>query len=236
MLNIEKLSKMLEYKRPAFSKTEEEFIDRFIMSVDGARKDAFGNIIVDRGDPSILFSAHTDTVDHVDGKRDILIDANNDVMYAHKDILGADDGAGCYLMLEMIDAGVEGRYVFHRAEEHGGIGANWILQNTPELLHPVKAAIAFDRMGDTDVIDHMITGTTCSNAFSSKLCSMLSPRHKQAVGSFTDTAFYVTLIENCTNISIGYYAQHTNDEFLDLLAFDEIVEKSCKLDWKQLIL
>ena len=37
--------------------------------------------------------------------------------------LGADDGAGIYIMLRMIETKKPGLYVFHRGEERGGIGA-----------------------------------------------------------------------------------------------------------------
>ena len=46
-------------------------------------------------------------------------------------------------MREMILAGIPGLYVFHRNEESGGAGSDWIARETPWELHGIKAAIAF---------------------------------------------------------------------------------------------
>lgn len=235
-MNLEKLIDMLSYRRPAFSSTEEQFIDRFVLpSHKNARKDGFGNIIVDTVEsPRILFSAHTDTVDYEDGFRTVIHDAGVNILHtANKDILGADDGAGVYVLLEMINANIPGRYVFHRDEESGANGANWILENTPEVLENIDHAIAFDRMGTTDVIDTMFMGRTATDVFVVSLCEALG-NHAPATGSFTDTAFYRDNIKNCTNVSIGYYGQHTSSEFLDLEYFSWLVDRVKVIDWDSL--
>lgn len=218
MMNVQNLIEMLEYRRPAFSTTEQEFVERFILSIPGARADAFGNVIVDTCDhPEMLFSCHTDTVDHEIGFRKVVYDAGTSIMFAQgNDILGADDGAGVFIMVNMIAANVPGRYVFHRAEERGALGAKWIIENTPKVLSGMRFALAFDRMGTDEVITNMITGITCSNEFAQTLCSELGDHFTPADGIYTDTAFYIRHIPNCTNISVGYYDQHTDYESLDV--------------------
>lgn len=217
-MNVQTLTEMLEYRRPAFSTTEQEFVERFILSIPGARADAFGNVIVDTCDhPEMLFSCHTDTVDHEIGFRKVVYDVGTSIMFAQgNDILGADDGAGVFIMVNMIAANVPGRYVFHRAEERGALGAKWIIENTPEVLSGMRFALAFDRMGTDEVITNMITGITCSNEFAQTLCSELGDHFIPADGIYTDTAFYIKHIPNCTNISVGYYDQHTDYESLDV--------------------
>ena len=44
----------------------------------------------------------------------------------NNECLGGDDGTGVWLMTKLIEAGVPGRYIFHRAEEVGGRGSGWI--------------------------------------------------------------------------------------------------------------
>src|SRR3546814_16306749 len=82
--------------------------------------------------------------------------------------LGADDGAGLWIMLGMIAAACPGLYLFHRGEEQGCLGSRWIERHTPELLANIDAAIAFDRAGLGDVITHQSYGRTCSAAFRSE--------------------------------------------------------------------
>lgn len=236
-MNLEKLISMLEYRRPAFSYTEEEFIERFILPAHpSARKDGFNNIIIDTCEnPTNIFSCHTDTVDHVDGFREVLYDGVTNMLTANgNEILGADDGAGVYILLEMIEHNKPGRYIFHRDEECGGTGAAWIADHTPELFDGIKNAIAFDRMGDSDVIDTMFNGKIATDQFVNRLCESLSDRHTKATGTFTDTALYYGYVLNCTNISVGYYGQHTGSEMLDLEHFSWLVEKVKTIDWNKL--
>lgn len=236
-MNLSKLIEMLEYRRPSFSKTEKEFVKKFIVDPNPtAVVDGFGNIIIDTcKNPTIIFSCHTDTVDSVPGFRKVCHDADINILHTNnKEILGADDGAGIYIMLEMIQENISGRYIFHRSEEIGALGAQWIIDNTPHMLQNINHAIAFDRMGDTDVINHMITGKTATDKFVSNLCESLSENHQSATGTFTDTAFYIDHIKNCTNVSVGYYNQHTRSEILDLEHFSWLVNKVKTIDWNSL--
>ena len=235
--DLDLLVDMLAYKRPAGSYTEILFIDKFILTLPGSYQDGFGNVIVDIGDsPDIIFSCHTDTVDITSGYRHVLrFDDLSTISSSGGDILGADDCLGVFIMREMILAGVSGRYIFHREEETMCVGSEWILANTPELLAGVKAAIAFDRAGDYDVIDHMWCGRTASPGFINDLCVLLGENYAPATGSITDTATYSNVIENCTNISVGYFNQHTEFEWVDIERFEIILTKALTVDWGSLV-
>ena len=237
--NKTKLVEMLSYKRPAFSEKEKEFVNKYIMPChSSAYMDGYGNVIVDTCiNPNTMFSCHTDTVDLVDGHREVIHDYDLDILFAKDDILGADDGTGVFIMLEMIKHNIPGRYIFHREEENYCAGSSWLMGNTPNVLKGLDKAIAFDRMGTGDVITHMLSRKCVTNKFANALCETLNCDNysfEPVKGVFTDTVMYSEVIPNCTNISVGYFNQHTKDEFQDLLFLNSLIDKIKKIDWQLL--
>jgi len=226
---LECLATMLTYCRPAFSDTEELFIQQFIMPhID--YKDDFGNLIKkipmpDGSDSEVMWSCHTDTVHYKDGFQQVVFDKDNHIKLHDKEkeglnrnCLGADCTTGVWMMLGMIQAEVPGLYIFHRAEEIGAPGSRYIVDKTPELVENIYFAIALDRRGYDDVITHQF-GRCCSDEFATSLATAidLGDYVPDPTGLFTDTANYVDLIPECTNISIGYYRQHSSREGQDAL-------------------
>jgi hypothetical protein len=144
------ISRIFSYGRPALSENETYYVERFVKNPHlmrlGMVEDEFiyknkvgGNLFLQIGkNPKVLFSCHTDTVDsrnidwYAGRKKEIMLDIN-DMRIKKKDTstpcLGADDGTGIWLCWELIKAGVEGLYIFHRAEEVGGVGSSYIANN-----------------------------------------------------------------------------------------------------------
>ena len=220
--DMESLMLMLETKRPHKSKAEKKFIADFIEPL-GVERDGFGNLYkrVEGIGDDVLWSIHTDTVHHSGGRQ--LIRKQKGMIRLNPkskaNCLGADDTAGIWLAREMIAAGKPGLYVFHRAEECGGLGSDFIATHNVELLTGIKIAIALDRKGYGDVITHQME-RGCSNAFADSLCAGLNKGHNlefspDDTGLFTDTANYFTLIPECTNISVGYFGNHSSREYQD---------------------
>jgi hypothetical protein len=233
------LCDMLTYRRVSGSRTENKFIRRWIMPL-GAKPDSFGNHILRIGDSPVMFSSHTDSVHRTAGRQRLLYKhgvltvkhppASNKPAKAktvtrsyqsfastNNQCLGADDAVGCWIMQQMAQAKVPGLYIWHRQEESGGLGSSYIADNHRELLTGIKAAIAFDRRGTTDVITHQAGGRCASNVFAQSLAGQLPGRFvPDSGGIFTDTANYTGIIGECTNISVGYEHEHTSHESLDL--------------------
>ena len=144
-------------------------------------------------------------------------------------------------MVEMIKANVPGYYLFHRAEESGGLGSYWLSKNRRKKLRKFKAAIAFDRCDFDSIITHQSSDRCCSELFAESLADQLALGDKQRrwrgddTGSFTDTANYTGLIGECTNISVGYQSQHTKLErqFAPFLPY--LLGKLIKLDSSKLV-
>jgi hypothetical protein len=237
---------ILGFARPHGSKTEKRFCREFLDKVDGMQRDGFGNRYLRIGTAPILWSCHVDTVAKHGGPQLLAYEAVKQEVTLAKGragmSLGADDGAGIYIMLNMIEAGIEGLYIFHRGEEVGCLGSRWIVKNTPELLDGIDAAIAFDRAGTDDVITDQINGQTASVTFAQSLADLLNGadagfRYRpDDTGVYTDTNEYAEHIRECTNLSVGYYGQHGPRERLDVGHCERLLDAVLAVDWSKLVI
>jgi len=234
------LIEMLRYKRPQGSTTQNEFCERFLEPHFGL-PDRDGNYVLRIGDnPTICFASHHDTVHKTEGLQQLVV-TNNIVSVADPTIsscLGADCTTGVWLMLGMIEQGIEGVYVVHAAEEIGCIGSSALVKSNPYWLSHIDAVISFDRYGDNSVITHQMGIRTASDAFSKSFATALdlpqlvSDKH----GSYTDSNEYANVVPECTNISVGYYGQHTVNETQDLEYADLLMYALTQADWSKLVI
>lgn len=232
MTRSEELLAMLAYRRPAGSKTERRFINRFILPL-GVRQDARGNLYKLVGDTTTVWSSHTDTVHKEGGQQSLRVDG--DIVsvppVSRSNCLGADCTTGVWLMVQMIRAGKPGLYIFHREEETGGEGSYYIAKKTPGVLAGMQRAIAFDRLGKDSIITHQGRMRCASDTFAKELGRRLGlGMTPDPTGSFTDTANYTDLIGECTNISVGYLSQHTAKETQDLVFAERLLDALLELD------
>jgi len=226
---MKNLLNMLAYKRPLGSESLLAFEQRFIAPL-GARKDSAGNWILSVGqNPTICWSSHTDSVHLESGMQKLAVAEHRGrrVIFATgSDCLGADDAAGVFLMTEMIQKGIKGLYIFHYGEEAMGIGSRYIASHTPWLFKGIKHCISLDRGGYSSVITHQMGERCCSDAFARSLANRLNAHgcafKLDRTGVFTDSANYMDIVPECTNISVGYYNQHTPNEYVDLYCVEHI--------------
>jgi hypothetical protein len=242
---LAELANMLEWSRPDRSQTEELFIEHYIDTLPGIQKDTFGNrwTRIGKAKPgegpcNVAYTSHTDTVAWVEGAQAIEIDKDGDFALdwnSQGDCLGADCTAGVWLMRRLILAGKHGLYIFHRAEESGGDGSTWIVENNPDLVKGIEVMISLDRRGYDSIITEQSTGVTASKTFALSMQRQLGGAYKpDPTGTFTDSAFYSHLIPECTNLSIGYHNCHSTSETLDFRFTDSLLKKLLKLDYSKL--
>lgn len=203
-----------------------------------------GNIIATVGTKSTtLFSCHTDTVHNpsqCNGVQPIIFDpAFNHIFLDDKknfSCLGADDGAGIYVMLRMIQQSVPGTYVFHVGEEQGGIGARELLKAERSFLEKFDRAIAFDRAGDNEVIITQGGQPCASSAAGQQIADRLNEHglkyELSTRGMFTDTKVYAGVIPECFNLGVGYMHQHTAEEYLDVAHVEALIAAATDIDWE----
>lgn len=238
--SIRDLKDMLAYKRRAGSRAERLFIRRFLLPL-GVRLDKAGNLLKTVGDNphGIAWSCHTDSV-HREGGRQKLAWRDAELIVdplSKSNCLGADDAAGVWLCRELILAGIPGLYLFHRGEESGGKGSSWLAKNRPQVLQGIRAVIALDRRGTTDVITRQAGGRCASDAFADSLAAQLGGAYRKCpYGVFTDSANYTGLVGECTNLSVGYAHEHTPNESLDVPHLVGLRDKLVRLDQSALVI
>ncbi len=243
-------AEMLQYCRPHGSKTEKQFIAKYLIPL-GVQYDKFGNYYKQIGnEPSVLWSCHTDTVHTVKGFQKIIYWPNKfsgDILFGvdqprvgekgkRSSCLGADDTCGIWLMTQMIKANVPGLYIFHRAEEVGGKGSGYIAEKNKDALKGIRFAIAFDRRGEKSIITYQRSKRCCSDDFAKSLADQLGMGHNcDTTGSFTDTASYVDLVAECTNVSVGYDGAHSAFEDTNVDYLFRLRDALLKLDTSKLV-
>jgi hypothetical protein len=139
----------------------------------------------------------------------------------------------------MVLAGIPGHYVFHYAEECGGIGSKDLAQHETEWLALHDYAIAFDRRGTKDIVTHQWCIRTASDAFAYSISDALGmagiPDYAPHSGIYTDTAEYEGLIAECSNLSVGYRHEHSPNETLDVAHLLKLLAALLRLDQSSLV-
>lgn len=256
------LVEILSWRREHESKHERQFVEWLIGQIDELGHDSEfmsseDNLVVTvaRSDglaSTTLFSCHTDTCHRnadakpakqkvmYDGQRGEIFLFSSDKHPATGDCLGADDGAGVWLMLKMLAANVPGTYVFHRGEERGCIGSSAMAREETTWLKQFDVAVAFDRRGFTEIITHQsgrqrCASDKCASALQAQLHThglknmVLSDR-----GVVTDTAKYRNIIAECFNIAVGYERNHGPDEYVDYAYLSALCDALIKVEWDAL--
>ena len=204
------------------------------------RVDHYGNVHVTVGDPmGTLFASHLDTADTTNENVWFDFGKKNFVRTNGRTLLGADDKAGAAIMCHMISHRIPGHYVFHAGERSDATAAaSWpsaspirsrigvTLPSTPQRV------ISFDRRGYDSVVTHQMSERTCSDQFARALAAELGLGHQpDPTGSYTDSNEYRHVSSECTNISVGYFNQHTNREEQDLEFLRDLAERCLHVPW-----
>ena len=234
---MQTLLDMLRYKRPEGSQTQKDFCETFLEPVFG-NPDQFGNYILTIGDSGLCFTAHHDTVHTTDGMQVVSVCDGFAMTSGESNCLGADCTTGVWLILGMIDAGIEGTYIVHAGEELGCIGSRGLVESVPTWLASIDAVISFDRRGTDSIVTHQCGHRTASDAFAESLSLALDmPELKpDDSGMYTDSESYAGLVPECTNVSVGYHGQHSKSEKQDLRFAEYLLESLVSADWDSLVI
>jgi hypothetical protein len=210
----------------------------------GLEFDQFGNMYKMIGESDVMFTSHLDTatsqecvVNHVIEGDIIKTDGNS--------ILGADDKAGVVIMLNMIENNIPGLYYFFLGEEVGCIGSKALssyLKNEENRvgIYDLKKVISFDRRSTSSVITYQGGMRCCSETFAKSLSEELNKYEStfkyspDPTGVYTDSAQFVNIYPECTNVSVGYYKEHTKEENQDIDHLIKLSKAVLSVDWNSL--
>ncbi len=222
----------LKLTRYTYPYGTEHFLESYLPV--GFERDEFDNYFFKVGESETMFTCHLDNactdfkkVNHVDDGRFIYTDG--------KTILGADDKAGMTILLFLIENNVPGLYYFFKGEEVGCIGSS----NASYLdFSKYKRCISFDRRDYYSIITHQVYGRCCSDVFAKKLAKDLSKNglefYTDTTGLVTDSASFMDNIPECTNISVGYFNEHTVGEKQDIIFLEKLCKNLIDVNWEEL--
>ena len=176
-------------------------------------KGKYKNIIIQKeyivaiGDIPIALVAHMDTVFYQQMTH-MYYDQRKGVMWSPEG-LGADDRAGIYMILQIVQSGLRPSIILTTDEERGGLGAQK-LAKTDCPVPSLRYMIQLDRHGANDCVFY-----DCAN--SDFIDYIESFGFSEAVGSFSDISFLMPAWKICgVNLSVGYNDEHSTSETLNV--------------------
>lgn len=218
--------------------------DEVLQFLPTLQKDVVGNYYtIIGGHTETMFTCHLDTADRTqmttnlfsikEGEDEIIVTDGSSV-------LGADDKSGTTVMLYMMEHNVPGLYYFFIGEERGGIGSHALadVYESVDYLKDVKRCVSFDRRNYHSIITSQMGTDCCSPEFADALCAAYTANglsmKPDDTGIYTDSASFLDDIPECTNVSVGYFNEHTGKERQNMTFLTKLCEASVKIDWKSL--
>ena len=210
----------------------------------GLSRDQYGNYYTVVGNnPDVSFTCHLDTASRTKSKVNLVAfkkDGDDFIGTDGTSILGADDKAGVAVCMYLLAHGVEGVYWFFMGEERGGIGSKKVagdIESYP-FMEKVTKMISFDRRNYHSVITQQMSGVCCSNEFAASLCKEFNSHglkmNLDPTGVFTDSANFIDSVRECSNVSVGYFNEHTHDEIQNMTYLEKLCKACVKVDWSGL--
>jgi len=167
-----------------------------------------------------MLVAHIDTV-HKKPPSVIYHDPDHNVLWS-PDGLGADDRAGVYALLK-ISKNYKPYLLFTDEEESGGGGAQEFIDIYPDPFDNLNMVIQLDRCGVYDSVFYDVD----SQPFMDYINSF---GFIEDIGTFSDICWICPSWEiNGVNLSVGFYNEHTETEYLNYKHLDSTIQKVCKI-------
>ena len=173
------------------------------------------------GDIPVGLVAHMDTVHRVPVK-DLYYDREAGIMWSPQG-LGADDRAGIFGIIELLQRGVRPTVILTTDEECGGIGAGSLIAKLPTPPCELNYLVELDRRGSRDCVFY-----ECDNVEFEEYIELYD--FTTNYGSFSDISIIApTWGMAAVNLSIGYENEHSLQETLNVTWLYDTVDKVEKM-------
>lgn len=178
--------------------------------------------IIAEGELPVCLIAHIDTVFARPASTFFFDQEKNTLWSPHG--LGADDRAGIYAILRLLEDGYRPSIIFTDLEEQGGIGAEALVSHFSACpFKDCKALIQLDRRGVNDSVYY-----DCANSdFEKKINSY---GFDSNWGTFSDISIIAPVWDiAAVNLSVGYQNEHTIAEYLNMGQLENTITKVAKM-------
>lgn len=216
-----------------FTMTEQEIYDEFIclaIEQDREYEYVYGKYlwIKSKYNNVECLTSHVDTVDNCNPKDKTIIE-NRGIITAwrngEQDILGADDRAGVYIIYTLMEKGMDFHIQLFSGEERGGTGSTAFVNNKPDLSK-IKMYIALDASYTNRYVWYGQSGYYTDFLEYISSFGFKNDGH----GIFTDITIITEYYDvPAVNLAVGYYKQHTFDEYLDVESMNLTMNKVMKI-------
>lgn len=172
------------------------------------------------GDIPIALVAHMDTVFKTPVS-DLYYDQRKGVLWS-PDGLGADDRAGIFAILKILQEGLKPSVIFTTDEEMGGVGAAALAEKECPIPG-LKYMIQLDRRGSNDCVFY--------DCYCPEFVDYVeSFGFCEKWGSFSDISFLMPEWQVCgVNLSVGYEDEHSYTEILNINPLFDTIKKVKKM-------
>lgn len=189
--------------------------------------DKYGNLYVQKGDPTKTVNcviAHLDINQRVVTDNVEIMVVNNWILGIDRDTgkqigLGHDDKTGVYFCLQALKRFKNLKVFFPLDEEVGCVGSR---AAEPAFFENVGFMLQLDRRGKSDISTSSNGNDLLTDETQKELQHILDAyEYKFTRTISTDVGFLVGAIDiQGTNISCGYYNEHTNEEILNINQYE----------------
>lgn len=175
------------------------------------------NYILAQGSLPVMLIAHLDTV-YETPPYEIYYDKTANVIWSPQG-LGADDRAGVFAIIQLLQMGWRPHILFTTGEEALGIGIKKLLKKFYKAPFDIKYLIELDRQGHNDCVFY-----DCPNEDFQKYIESFG--FKTQKGIFTDISLLAPFWNIAgVNLSVGYYDEHSYVERLFIDPLIDTIEK-----------
>ena len=191
-------------------------------------KSKYDNVIATKdyiiaiGNIPIALVAHMDTVFKFPVS-DLYYDQRKGVLWSPEG-LGADDRAGIFAIIKILQDGLRPSVILTTGEEDGGVGACAICDKYPECpIEGLKYMIQLDRRGTNDCVFY--------DCYCPEFVDYVeSFGFCERWGSFTDISFLMPQWQTVgVNLSVGYEDEHSKQEILNINPLFDTIKKVKKM-------